>query len=205
MRSLVLPLSLAVLSLGAMLSGGWGDAHLRYDRIALAQGEWWRFLSGQLVHLGWLHLGLNLLGLALVWELVGRHLPIRAWVVAIPLCGLGVGLGLWWLSPEILWYVGLSGCLHGLFAAGAVAAVMRRQRFGWILMAALTAKLAYEQLAGSAPGVEGLIGGRVVTAAHLYGAVAGGLFAVGWTLTIRGAPRGSDGRPERDRRFRPGA
>ncbi len=125
------------------------------------------------VHLGFSHLLLNVLGLLLVWYLIASSLSQAQWLFVILFVVVGIDLGLWFLEPQLLWYVGLSGLLHGLLAAGIVAGF----RFGrmdlWILGVALVSKLVYEQLVGPLPGSEQSSGGAVIVASHLYGAVAG--------------------------------
>jgi hypothetical protein len=80
------------------------------------------------------------------------------------------------LDPSVLWYVGLSGVLHGLVAAGALALVVRRQALGAVLGVCLGAKLVFEQIVGPVPFTAESVGGPVVVAAHLYGS-AGGILA----------------------------
>ena len=82
------------------------------------------------------------------------------------------------------WYVGLSGVLHGLVAAGALALLLRREALGAVLALGLCAKLGYEQLAGPVPFTAESVGGPVVVAAHLYGA-AGGFLAEALTRVVR--------------------
>jgi rhomboid family GlyGly-CTERM serine protease len=167
------PLLLATAALAvASLPGDW-VVWLRYERTAVQAGQWWRLVSGQLVHLGPAHLWLNLAGLGLVWVLLLRLHPERhAWRDAV-VCALGVGLGLYFFSPEIAWYVGLSGVLHGLVAVAAIAALQRDRREALLLVALLGAKLWWEQAHGPLPGSAAAVGGRVVTEAHRYGALAG--------------------------------
>lgn len=169
-----------LLGLCVLLLGSDSAAHLlRYQRTAVMDGEWWRLLSGHLVHLGPVHLGLNLAGLALVWALFGPRLSHAAWGLVLLLSALGCGLGLYWFSPGLIWYVGLSGVLHGLFVAGALAEWRVDPRSSAVLLAVLAAKLLWEQLAGGTPGTARMIGGAVVVDAHLYGAISGLLaFAV---------------------------
>lgn len=151
---------------------------LRYSRPAIAAGEVWRLLTGHLVHLGAAHLALNAAGTVLIAALVGHHLGLRAWAATTIVCALAVAAGLWWLAPQIDWYVGLSGVLHGLLVAGAIAALAsRRERvFALIVLAVIATKLAWEQALGPTPGTAALSGGPVVTEAHLFGAL-GGLLA----------------------------
>ncbi len=179
---IALPSAIGAASL-ALQAAGAGRA-LRYQRDAILDGEWWRLLSGQLVHLGWTHLWLNLAALALISLLFARTLRLSEWLWIHAAAFLGTGLGLLAFSPGLQWYVGLSGALHGLFAGGALISLRRGERGAWLLLIALLFKLAWERLAGSVPGSSAWIGGEVITEAHLYGAVAG-LVAAAWLARRR--------------------
>jgi len=172
---------LLMILLGLYLLWGLGDtvnAVLRYDRSAIAAGGWWRLLTAHLVHLDLHHLVLNSLGLVLVWSLFASDYDAIEWTVIV-LCGaLAISSGLWWLSPRVAWYVGSSGVLHSVVAAGTARHIAARLWDRWLLLVLLTGKLAYEQLGGPEPPL-------VVVDAHLYGAVAG--FIVGAALCGRTA------------------
>lgn len=151
-------------------------AALQYDRTAIAGGEWWRLLTAHIVHLGQLHAALNIAGLALIWALFAREYSAWRWALIIVASIAAIDAGLWLREPEIEWYVGASGVLHGALAAGAVARIRRRDRDGWLLAAFLVAKLAYEQFAGAMPFSAGI--GPVLVNAHLYGAVGASVAAL---------------------------
>lgn len=165
------------------------DGALSWDRSALASGQLWRFFSGHFVHLGWSHLLLNLAGLALIAWIVGRTWDWTGWLV-VSLASIGViGIGFWTLNPALEWYVGLSGLLHGLLAAGLVVGVARRETESVVLTVLVAGKLAWEQFAGPLPGSEGASGGAVVVDAHFYGAVGGVLAAAAmWRRVLAAAP-----------------
>lgn len=174
-RRWCLPFVLGVAALLLMLLGNEAAEALRYQREAILDGELWRLLSGHLIHLGWSHLVLNLVGLGLIWALVGESLTTAAWLLLLFCCALFDALGLLLFSPEVHWYVGLSGILHGLFMAGSLARLVSGRRDGVLLLLVLLIKLSWEQMAGPLPGSESSAGGTVVVDAHLYGAIAGGL------------------------------
>ena len=162
-----------MIALAGPAAGHW----LRYDRIAILHGQWWRLFTGNFVHLGWSHLWLNLAGWVLVWLLFKAQMPLKTWFVSTVFCGLGVGLGLLWGAPDLSWYVGLSGLLHGYFIVGALISIRMGYRFELLLVALILAKLAWEQTVGPLPGSEKYSGGHVVVDAHLYGAISGVLLA----------------------------
>lgn len=170
-----LALGLTCLALLATELGG--DAArlaLRYDRGALAGGEWWRLLTAHVVHLSFEHAVLNMLGLVLMWALFAREYTPRGWLLILASTVIAIDLGLWLGDSTVQWYVGSSGVLHGVLAAGTLAYLRRRDPLGWILALFMVGKLIYEQWVGALPLVTG--GASVVVDAHLYG-VLGGLVA----------------------------
>ena len=167
-----------VAAVSATLQLLWLNEALSWDRGALAGGQLWRFLSGHFVHLGWSHLLLNLAGLALIAWIVGRAWDRLGWLLVSLVSIAVIGVGFWTLNPRLEWYVGLSGLLHGLLAAGLVVGIARRETESIVLAVLVAGKLAWEQFAGPLPGSEGASGGAVIVDAHLYGAVGGILAAV---------------------------
>jgi rhomboid family GlyGly-CTERM serine protease len=149
---------------------------LRYDRGAIAAGGWWRLLTAHIVHLDLHHLILNELGLILVWSLFAQDYDVVEWCTIVLAGALAISSGLWWLSPRVSWYVGASGVLHTVMAAGAAKHLAERVWDRWILTVGLGVKLAWEHFGGPAVPL-------VVTDAHLYGACCG--FAVGAALSAR--------------------
>lgn len=154
-----------------LAGGAWLAGHLRYERAAIAAGQWWRLLTAHLVHLDARHALLNAAGLALLWALFARVYSGWRWLFAVLLIIAAVDAGLWFLSGSLRWYVGASALLHGVFACGAIAMVRTGDRVGWIALVVFAAKLAWEQWQGALP----LTPGPVVTASHLYGAAGGAL------------------------------
>lgn len=173
-----LPVLLALISALLALGGADLAGALRYQRAEILHGQLWRLLSAHLLHLGGAHLLLNLCGLGLVWALFARELSgPDGWLVL--LCSaLGVSLGLLLFDPGLDWYVGLSGVLHGLFAAGALRHWRERPAEAALMLTVLAGKLLWEQLLGPLPGTSAVAGGPVVVDAHLFGALGGCLGAL---------------------------
>jgi rhomboid family GlyGly-CTERM serine protease len=102
-----------------------GDA-LIYDRGAISGGEWWRLITGNLVHLSGMHLSFDVLGLLVagtIIELRGDRYVGLVYFMA----GAVVGIVVYVTSPELQYYGGLSGivtavvvylCLEGLRDTG---------------------------------------------------------------------------------------
>ena len=146
---------------------------LRYEREAVLQGEYWRLVTGHLVHGSTQHLLLNGAGLGLIAALFPHDYSWRAWLLIALFSLLAIDIGFVFYEPQLFWYVGLSGVLHGALAAGAIAWGRHESRPLAVLLSAIfVGKLAWEQWQGALPLSGGL---PVVVDAHLYGALGGAL------------------------------
>lgn len=201
-------LALAIAS-GALQLLPDGVARLRYLPPGPALAEPWRLLTGQLVHLNGGHWAANAAALlVLAWFHAGLRTSAAGFAGAVLLSALAVGLGLWCCVPAVAWYAGLSGALHGLFAAGCVALAAgsgREHRLGLVLFAAGALKLAWESASGWPIHEASWLGLPTVPAAHVLGYAGGTLWGAARAGLLRlaaaaGAPEGQDGREQPDER-----
>lgn len=150
---------------------------LQWSRDELARGQWWRLLTGHWVHLGVIHLLLNLAGLLLLGILFDTRLPLAWWAGYLLGAPVVISAGLLWATSELDWYRGFSGCLHGLFVLLALANVRISPRWSVLLLALLGIKLILEPWFAHIPGLTGstadLIGAPVIFQAHWLGALTG--------------------------------
>jgi rhomboid family GlyGly-CTERM serine protease len=178
------------------LGGDAGRALLRYDRAGLAAGQWWRLLTAHVVHLDLEHAALNTLGLVLMWALFARDYRPGQWALIVLSAITAIDAGLWLRDSTVIWYVGSSGALHGVMAAGTLAHLRRRDLDGWLLAAFIIVKVAYEQHTGALPFSDS--GAGVIVDAHLFGALGG--LVVAAILRTPGIDdrrsEGAEGRPQ---------
>ena len=150
---------------------------LSYDRGAIGRGQWWRFISANFLHTNGFHLALNLVALVAVTLLMDGTRNLGELVAVFFVGAVSVTVGLFFLTPRIYGYVGLSGVLHGLFVI-VIWDVFRRDRLlGALLAMALLIKLGHELWNGPSQAIESLIEAEVVTEAHFFG-VLGGILGV---------------------------
>lgn len=173
LKPYVVPLAIAVAAIAGQAGGDTFQELFRYDRQAILHGKVWRLLTGNFLHLSVMHLLLNLAGLALIWMFFGARFSHGQWIIIVLVSALATGMSLLAFTPEVGWYVGLSGALHGYFVAGCMAEIRLKLREGWWLLGVITLKLAWEQWHGPMPGTASLAGGEVIVDAHLFGAIAG--------------------------------
>jgi len=162
---------------------------LDLERSKVNSGQWWLLITGHCSHLDWTHWLVNNIALWIIWELFYRHLHrhyhlIKAWIEFLVLA-VGVGLGIYWFNPEIGWYVGLSGILHGMFAIGIIREVLQKNRLSMLVAIAFIGKIVWEQTVGVTT-IFLFSADDVLVDAHLYGAVTGVAIALCyWLLKIK--------------------
>ena len=159
---------------GLWLAGPEVTAALRYERAAVLDGQWWRLVTGHLVHADAAHLAWNLAGAALVWWLFGAEYGRLEWLVIVLASAAAIDIAFLGWMPGLDWYVGLSGVLHGCMAAG-LAAWLARARDPLVLLVAIlfAAKLVFEHWQGPLPFTAGTLALPVIVEAHSYGAIGG--------------------------------
>jgi rhomboid family GlyGly-CTERM serine protease len=88
-------------------------ALLEYDRVAVESGEWWRLITAHLVHLDSAHLFANAVAMVMLL-IICRGSRVRQ-LLQLPYLMAGSGVVMYFLAPQVQWYLGLSGVLHGLW------------------------------------------------------------------------------------------
>ena len=167
-----------VIAVALLLSLGGENTELllQFDRVAIHSGQVWRLVTGHIVHGSAQHTLVNVLGVALMAALFNHAYNFKGWMVII-VCGvIFIDMGFWFLMPNLQWYVGLSGVLHAVLAAGAVAWWRTEPKpLAALLTSIMIGKLVWEQTQGALPLSGNLI---VVVNAHLYGEVGGFVGAI---------------------------
>jgi rhomboid family GlyGly-CTERM serine protease len=182
-KYIIAPLLLAclmlILHLGEPLTIEWFGFYP--ERIV--NGEYWRMVTGQLLHTNTNHLLLNLSGLLLVWALHGEYYQVKHFFI---LCLVSLALvgGSLMLFAEYYHYAGLSGILHTLFVYGGFIDIKKGDRTGWLLLAGIGGKVGYEMLIGPSKETEALIGASVAAEAHLIGVIVGAVLGITYLLRL---------------------
>ena len=88
-----------------------------FDREAIAQGEWWRLITGHWVHSDLAHASWDIAALFLLGILFEARLQWRL-PLALLVATVGVDAWLWWGNPVLQYYCGLSGILNSLLIVG---------------------------------------------------------------------------------------
>lgn len=143
----------------------------------MSHHEYWRWLTCNFVHFGWAHSLIDALGFALVSIALFYSIPIKRYLALLLFCCLAVGIFISILSPDILYYAGLSGAIHGLLIAGCLYAADFPIWTRLLVLIITTGKILQEQLPGyDINPVNNLMPVPVAIDAHLIGAIAGLIF-----------------------------
>lgn len=155
---------------------------LCYQREAMADGAWWRAFTGHFVHLNLSHALLNSVGAVMIALVLRDEVrPADWWRISL-VAPFVISLGLWLRRPELISYVGFSGVLHGLLYFGVLRLLPAAPGLALTVLTLLIGRQAWEQTATYDPDyLRGLIHGRVMPDAHLFGAVTGTVFGL-WSL-----------------------
>lgn len=173
-----LPMALVIVS-GLLEAGGASvNEALRYDRAAVADGQWWRLLTANLVHLSAWHWLLNASSLVLLVLLCPeRPRPVEG-LVRVLLIGVGITVWLHVFVAGVVGYVGLSGLVYGLFVLGFGRQIAAGDRFAIVCLGFVVIRIAWECRYGVPDAEVRLIGGQVIAESHLAGAAAATLYGL---------------------------
>lgn len=150
------------------------DSPIFYDLATVpffvAEGEWWRLLSGAFLHYGLTHLAVNMLSLFILGRDLEGYLGAGRFAAIYGLSALGGSVALLFFANPGSFAAGASGAIFGLFGAIGVAIYQRRMP-----LQSLLAMLAINIAISFLPGISltahlgGLVTGVVAGAIVLYG------------------------------------
>jgi rhomboid family GlyGly-CTERM serine protease len=150
---------------------------LRLLSTTLHDHAWYRLVTGHLVHTNWPHMLMNsaalLITLLLFPVVYGKARLLGSCVLWNMLF---ISFGILLLFPQIGWYAGFSGVVHGLLMTGSLLSL--REPVSKLLLVLLVAKVGWELWSGGDSVSTELIDAPVIYEAHLLGLMAGALAAL---------------------------
>lgn len=94
---------------------------------AIIDGEWWRIVSSMFLHIGWIHIGMNMLALYYLGMIVERMYKGLRYIFIYFLAGILGGIASFSLSIHVA--AGASGAIFGLFGALLFFGVVHKKLF----------------------------------------------------------------------------
>jgi rhomboid family GlyGly-CTERM serine protease len=154
---------------------------LEFHRESVASGEFWRLLTCHWTHWSLDHLAWDAVPFALLAWLSWRISPRRT-VWTLGLSSFLIPAGVWFLSPQVVTYRGLSGLDSALFLGVALELCrrsVRSRQWGTValaggLLVGFAAKVLFEQVSGTTAFADSAFF-LPLPLAHLIGAQCGAL------------------------------
>ena len=146
---------------------------LMYHRDAIISGEFWRYLSGHLVHSNGWHLLLNLASLTMIGLLFSSHLSIILWALVFVLSGVMISSGYFFVAVQFQSYVGLSAILYAVIIIGALLDIKQQPLIAVLVLVVVTGRVIWQQFSGSMESLASIIEDRVAIESHLFGIISG--------------------------------
>jgi rhomboid family GlyGly-CTERM serine protease len=166
-----------------------GIEYFRFESDWPSTGEVWRLVTAHWVHVGWIHLLVNTLGLAICVGLTRPNWSIKRWVIQSICIAFGISILCTLQNPALSWYVGFSGVLYGLYFLAAYDLYSRDRLIAGLIAGAVVVKIVIEQYTSYDLTSEDLIGAPVIVDAHLYGLLMAIAIALVWaTYTMNHSP-----------------
>ena len=134
----------------------------------IIDGEWWRIISSMFLHIGLLHLVMNMLALHIVGSIVERIYGSKRFLIIYFLAGIMGGLTSFALNPQLA--AGASGAIFGLFGALLFFGFHHQRIFfqtmGWNVILIIAFNIVFgfmvQQIDNGAH-IGGLIGGLIAS------------------------------------------
>jgi rhomboid family GlyGly-CTERM serine protease len=169
---LVFFLFIALMAIGQQFTDSF-----QYDRLSIANGEYWRIITCHFCHIGWKHLLLNLIGFIFIILFFFHIYPLVKWFYATIFCSVFIGLGFLILMPELDWYMGLSGLLHSFLVIGLVGEIKRGRKLYYVGLLVVLLKVVMEKYVGPSIYTRQFLEFTVIADAHVLGALSGLMFS----------------------------
>lgn len=136
----------------------------KYNPAIIEDGEWWRIVSSMFLHIGFIHLFMNMLAVYFLGAAVERIYGNVRFIIIYFLAGIGGGLASFAFTTTIS--AGASGALFGLFGALLFFGLIHKQIFFQTIGSSLFIIIGINL-------VFGFLVPQVDNGAHLGGLLAG--------------------------------
>jgi rhomboid family GlyGly-CTERM serine protease len=174
-------LLISAAAVGLFLLFGPAPESLIFDREAVGQGEWWRLITGHLVHSDISHALWDIMAFTMISALL-EQFDRKGLVLTVLFSMLTISGWIWWGMPDLIRYAGLSGIINALFPLLLYRLWQHKpQPIVLIIAAAAGLKLTLEVFTGQALFTDTLW--PSVPSVHLIGVITAMLFILSVTYT----------------------
>jgi len=145
-----------------------------FDQAAISQGEWWRWITGHLIHFNFEHLFWDLVGFVILGTVIELSRP-RHLISSLLISCFCVSAWLYWGNSPYPTYCGLSGALNGMLVVAALIRMKDTENKVYLWVILLTVfKMVFEFTTHQT--VFTSLASQAVPGAHAAGFAAGLLY-----------------------------
>jgi len=150
-----------------------------YHRISFHDTFWWQWLTPSLVHMNWMHWLLNILNLIALVMIFASAWNIWRLVSLFISSSFIIMICLYLFSPNIMYYVGMSGVLYALVVYSALLCLKQQPFISSTILVYVTLKLTAHDWVNQMMGVDKALSNMpIVTDVHWYGTIIGIIFFI---------------------------
>lgn len=151
---------------------------LHYHVDQLPSKLYYVWLTPHLIHLNTMHYLINILSLgAVLFTFRTTYTSFRFFLLFCFSAGV-ITLGLLCCSSDVVDYVGMSGVIYAILAAGLLWSRKKHPFLSLTLYTLIAGKIIYEQFYGPHYSIQNTLGEVVIVDAHFYGFFAGSVFVL---------------------------
>ncbi|MBU0468065.1 MAG: rhombosortase [Candidatus Omnitrophica bacterium] len=144
---------------------------LVFDRAAIANGDFWRFFTGHMVHYNFDHLLWDLIAFVILGSVIELNHPQQL-MLSLLISSIGVSFWLYYFEPIILTYCGLSGALNGLLVIASMMLWNKTESCIYLfVMLSTIGKICYEFTTNQTVFVS--MSAHPMPSSHLVGFISG--------------------------------
>lgn len=173
---------LALICLGfvitsALLQHYNGISWASMGKTPIQDGEYWRLLTGHLIHMNWHHYVMNMIGLALCMVVFRDDLPSWHWLTSFVFIALFSSACMFFTYFSYERYLGFSDVLHGWIILGALSIAHKEPKLSAAIFILFWIKVLEENMQHPFFTSYNMTG-NVATESHIYGAIGGVIYAL---------------------------
>lgn len=161
------------------------DISLAYHRSTFWDCIFYQAITPNLIHLNWIHWLLNISNLMALIFIFDRAWNYITFILLFLTSSIFIILLLYFYSPNVVSYVGMSGVIYSLAVYGSLYNFHQQKLLSLAILFFVILKLSANESVNHLLGVDSILGGiTIITDAHLYGAIVGFAFFVVQSVII---------------------
>jgi len=170
--------------IAALLQATNGIEWASMGKTEVQNGEFWRVITGHLIHADWNHFAMNMIGLSLCVVVYRLDINARHWIASFIVISLISSGFMFFTYFSYERYLGFSDVLHGWILVGALGIAHKEPKFSIMIFVLFWLKIIEENM--QLPFFTSYnVTGHVAKESHIYGAIGGIAYSLFFQPSLR--------------------